>query len=702
MDSEPDNEPRRPRSKRRGPPSDREDTWLARVGSSWFGGARRFLPVIFVLCGVLALLLGFAVPKKTITEWFHASGFYMIFASVVLWLTLLPRPTLSRSSVVTFLREHGAGAALALAFTTGAFLTCPPAFRILADETNLLGTAMDMYDSHSFRNPTEAIYYFEGVRDLLSSEWDKRPLFYPFMVYLVHTALGYDAEQNGFIVNFICSVGLFFSFYYYQRSWFSRFHSLVGMSLLAAIPLVVMWSTSSGFEIPNLFFAVLAFIAFDRLLVKRTGQAATYLMATVLLLSQIRYESALFALCLLPWMPFLVKRAEYKNIGVRSLLIPFLFLPVVWQRRISFGQGVFQMKDNKPPFAVEYLFGAGAKKGNLDHAYDFFTAAQPQYGTIPIIFWVAVVGFFGSVIWLTQRRRDIPLRLWAHVGAAVAIVFSHAAILFFYFCGNLTLQYALRLGIIFLPFMVVLVVCILHTTAKSIGALAVYVQGGAVALVLCATVYLAPLVWGSARAVPLREHAQALAGIMVWPFIVVLGVVALHYSRKNAERVRYYVAVAVVALFAFYWPVAGANAAVKQIFIFREFRLVKRFVEKEYPDKDVLMVTDLSNLYVPFRFSAIRIGRANSQPEFILRKVDRKLKTELIAVQRIQYKDGEPQAQTKLDADKYQLETLYETQYNGGHKLRISRVTPADGFEINKRKKRPGLQLGPRRMLRKR
>lgn len=643
MEPKPDDEPKRPRKKRSAkksaeapPPPSKPSSWFDGQPPRWLGGVRKLLPVLFVLCGVAAVLLGFAVPKKTITEWFHATGFYMIFASFVLWLTLLPRPTVTRQGALDFLREHGAGVGLALLFTVGAFLTCPPAYRILADETNLLGTASDMYDSHSFRNPTEAIYYFEGVRDLMSSEWDKRPLFFPFMVYLAHTALGYDAEQNGFVVNFICTVGLFFSFYWYQRRWFSRFHSLVGMSLLAAIPLVVMWSTSCGFEIPNLFFAVLVFIAFDRLLVERSGPAATYLMATVLLLSQIRYESALFALCILPWMPFLVKRVEYKNIGFRSLLIPFLFLPVVWQRRISFGQGVFQMKDNKPPFSINYLFGEGAKKGNLEHAYDFFTAAQPQYGTIPLIFWAAMAGLVGSIIWLARHRRDAGLRLWASAGTAFAIVLTHAAILFLYFWGNLTLQYAIRLGIIFMPFLVVLVV------------------------------------------------------------------VLLHQATKSADRLRYYVVVGVVALFAYYWPVAGANAAVKQIFIYREFRLVKRFVEKEYPDKDVLMITDLSNLYVPFRFSAIRVGRANRQPEFILRKVDRKLKSDMIAVQRIQYKDGAPQPQTKLDPEKYELETLYETQYNGGHKLRISRVTPAEGVELNKRTKRPGLRFGgPRRKLEK-
>ena len=40
------------------------------------------------------------------------------------------------------------------------FLASPLQFRILADETNLLGVANSMYQEHSFANRTSALYYF--------------------------------------------------------------------------------------------------------------------------------------------------------------------------------------------------------------------------------------------------------------------------------------------------------------------------------------------------------------------------------------------------------------------------------------------------------------------------------------------------------------------------------------------------------------
>jgi hypothetical protein len=331
---------------------------------------------------------------------------------------------------------------------------------------------------------------------------------------------------------------------------------------------------------------------------------------------------------ILPWVPFLVKRANWKDIGLRALLIPPLFLPVVWQRRLSFGQGQFQMEGNKPPFAAAYV------RENLQHAYDFFTAKEPQYGTIPLYFWLGAAGLVGALVWIARHRKKGSLRLWASAGTAFGVVFTHAAILFTYYWGNLTLQYALRLGIIFFPFLVVLVL------------------------------------------------------------------IALYNATRDIQAARYPIVIGVVALFAFYWPIAGANAAVRQIYIFREFRLVRRFIDKTYPDKDVLVISDLSNLYVPFRYSAVRVSRAKGAPEFILRKGDKKLKQEIVVVQRVRYADDKPQEQTDL-GDKFETETLYETMYNAGMKLRVSRVTPAEGVDLKDAPRRPaGLLPGRMRGLR--
>lgn len=589
----------------------------------------KWIPPVFVAIGLGAAGLGFALPKARVAEWFHATGFYSIFASFVLWLTYLPFAKATRARAVELLREHWIAVSLAVATTAAAFLTSPPMFRILADETNLLGVAMDMYDEHSFRNPTEAIYYFGGVKQQLHFEWDKRPLLYPFLVYLAHGVFGYRPEMNGFLVNAVCSVGLYLSFYALLRRHTTKFYALVGTSLLFAFPVNVMWMTTSSFEIPNLFFGTLAFLAFDRMLTERSGAAAARVLAAVLLVSQVRYESALFAMVLLPAIALVVPYKEWPKIGYRALLVPPLFLAVVWQRRLATGQGIFQMQGDKPAFSLEWL------EPNLKHAYNFFTAKQSWYGTIPVLFWSSLFGLLLVGIWFYRNRKTAGLRLWGTLIAASLIALAHAGILFVYYWGNLTLQYALRLGIIFLPFLVVLTLFALK---------------------------------------------QLLAG---------------------AEQHRHYVLAALFALYAYYWPEAGHNDAPKQIFIYREFNDVRGFLDREHPEKDYLLLSDLSNLYVPFRMSAISIGRANGDPIDVLRKLDRGLVQTVYAVQRVSFVDDQIQEQTKLD-ERLSLETVFETQHNGTQRLRISKVTAAEGVVIDP-PPRPGAARrgGPGEILRR-
>ncbi len=563
------------------------------------------IPFGFAAAALAAFLLGFVVPgRKTMTAWFHMTGYYSVLLSFLLYLSVLPYHEWTRTKLRKGLRKHRLALILALLFTVGAFLTSPPLFRILADETNLMGVAMDMYDTHSFRNPTEVVNFYGGVQDTKAWAWGKRPLFYPFCVSLFHTLFGYNAEVNGFAVNAVAGFGFLFSFYYLMRRWFSQFYAIIGMSLLAAIPLNVLWTTSAGFEILNAFFAVLAFLAFDRFLKKRSGKNATLVMATVLILSQIRYESALFAIVFFPWLPVMVKKEDYPDIGWRALIIPLLFLAVVWQRRLSLGHGMLQVPEGTATFGIVHVWP------NLKHAYRFFTAAKEEYATIPLLFWGAACGLVPTVLWLTRNLKSAGIRVWSMITLAFLIVLAHAGVLFAYYWGNLTLQYALRLGIIFFPFLVVLIVVLLH------------------------------------RAFGQERH---------WYAPIVIGV---------------------AGLFMYYWPVAGRNTAVKALFIHREFNSVRSFLQQNYPDKDVLIISDLSNLYTPFRYSAISFGRANGNPSEFLRQTIRGLKQDLIAVQRVPYNKTEPDEGHRLNKD-FVTETLYKTQYNAGKALRIVRVTPS-------------------------
>jgi len=138
--------------------------------------------IIMAACsGFIAIMLGFVVlPQKTMASWFHESGFYFIFFTFLIWVLSFRIGMADFESLLTNWRKHFVALCLALALTVSAFLCSTPRFRILADETNLLGMSWSMFEKHSFYNPTQVFYYFDGMCDVIAHEWDKRPNLYPF------------------------------------------------------------------------------------------------------------------------------------------------------------------------------------------------------------------------------------------------------------------------------------------------------------------------------------------------------------------------------------------------------------------------------------------------------------------------------------------------------------------------------------------
>ena len=72
-------------------------------------------------------------------------------------------------------------------------------FKILMDEVMLLGTSMGMhFDKHPLV-PVRA-HDLQGAFQLLDGQLDKRPLFHPFLVSILHDLTGYRPE-NVFALN---------------------------------------------------------------------------------------------------------------------------------------------------------------------------------------------------------------------------------------------------------------------------------------------------------------------------------------------------------------------------------------------------------------------------------------------------------------------------------------------------------------------
>src|SRR6185436_2307184 len=91
----------------------------------------------------------------------------------------------------------------------------------------------------------------QGVFVILEGIVDKRPLFFPFLLSLVHDVGGYR-PANAFILNGILSFVFLGLVFVTGRMLAGRVAGWLGVALFAGLPLLAQNSTGGGFELLNL------------------------------------------------------------------------------------------------------------------------------------------------------------------------------------------------------------------------------------------------------------------------------------------------------------------------------------------------------------------------------------------------------------------------------------------------------------------
>lgn len=415
-----------------------------------------------LVLSLLALYFGFiGLTPDSMESLYRSVTWYFLMLTFLLWLQKLALFLPSAPELGAAWRRHWQAIAAALVLVVMALAASPPDFRILADETNLLGMAQAFYEERSCHNPTQALNFYHGIKRTISSVVDMRPAFYPFLTAAAHSLTGYRPE-NAFLVNTLAGFFVLLLLYALVQTWYGRFWGIVAMLLLASFPLFVLYMTSAGFETVNLLFALILLYLAWQFVVKPRADGAEMLFLTLPLLAQTRYESALAVLCVIPLVLICLPRLEYSRLTWRTALIPLLFLPVAWLRVVTYSQQAFQVS------SIEEAFGLNLLWNNLRHALPFFAGAEKAYGMVSVIAIAALAGLALMLFNLcTSRRRERNYLVFAAFAALFFIL--HALTRFAYYWGDLRLQYTSRLGIIFLPLLAILATYLFRRLSQVVG-----------------------------------------------------------------------------------------------------------------------------------------------------------------------------------------------------------------------------------------
>ncbi len=318
-------------------------------------------------------------------------SYYLTIMLMVVWVVHIRWVVNAHGiSLAKFFLAHKYGLAFALIITAIIFVSVRVEFKILSDETNLLSVSRSMLMDKTVGNVIMVTYY-EGLHPI-STEIPKRPLAFPFLVNIIHTVTGFR-YQNAFALNFIVLFFMLSGVFVMARKFVDTKSSVAAVLLVVSYPAVSIYATTGGFDLLNTALFILVLGLSHRFIMNPSGPLFGLLMATILVFSNVRYESAIFLLVVPILLAPCITLAHLRSSIHLFLSAPLLLLPNYWQRYFA------------TDFAVpesESLFSWVSFTKHLP------TFVQNQFdfsGTLPYASIINVLALAGVLVFLAEVAR---------------------------------------------------------------------------------------------------------------------------------------------------------------------------------------------------------------------------------------------------------------------------------------------------------
>jgi len=347
---------------------------------------------ISVLCAATGFIL---VPDRFALTLVTDTGYWCVLAAFVLFVRALGctyRDDFARVRV-SGLRGFD-WATLAVVLVGGMVLIVHESFgfKIVMDEVMLAGTSMSMHFDRNVITPMRG-GDIQGAFVILGGNLDKRQLFFPFLVSILHDLTGYRVE-NVFVLNGILTFVFLGLVNAAGRKLAGRQAGWLGVALFAGLPLLAQNSTGGGFELLNLVMILATMLLGARYIERRDDASFAAFCLSAMLLTQVRYESAIFLIPVAGIALWVWWREGRANLPWPVMAIPPLMIHCALHTRIfSITNSAWQLQ-SKPeftkPFSVENV------PKNAVHALRFFFGKptdQPNSYVLSALGCIALIFF---------------------------------------------------------------------------------------------------------------------------------------------------------------------------------------------------------------------------------------------------------------------------------------------------------------------
>jgi hypothetical protein len=444
---------------------------------------------IFAAIAAASAAVGFKlVPDSMALEVVKYSGYWFILATFVLFVWALWR---SFAPDLRAARQAGLRgidwASVVIVGLGGTMLLVHEAFgfKIIMDEPMLAGTSMSMHFERTVTTPFRG-NDVKGVFVIIEGMMDKRPIFFPFLVSILHDLTGYRPE-NAFVLNGILTFVFLGLVNAAGRMLSGRIAGWVGVALCAGLPLLGQNATGGGFELLNLVMIMATLLLGARLVEKRDDDSFAAFVYSGLLLAQVRYESPLFLVPVAGIVLWVWYREGRAIMPWPVIIAPILMIHCALHNRIFDTRATAWQLQSKPgyehPFSFSYI------PDNVVHAVDGFffnlhTTDQPNSLFLSALGSVAIL----FMLLLVVKRLKV---LSSEPSISVATIFftagfvAHFGLMMCYFWGHFDDPVIRRLSLPTYLWMVIAVMAVLQQFPRpavgrvllGLAVLAAIVQG---------------------------------------------------------------------------------------------------------------------------------------------------------------------------------------------------------------------------------
>ncbi|NLF42170.1 MAG: hypothetical protein GX587_05695, partial [Bacteroidales bacterium] len=222
----------------------------------------------------------------------------------------------------------------------------------MSDETNILAVSKSMLETKTVSNVTMAHNYF-GNSNAANNEIPVRPLGFQFLIYVVHVLLGY-CYKNVFVLNFLILFAFLSILFIFVNRYVGKSVAAATLFLVLSMPVVTIFATSGGFDFCNSVILFLALLLVGQYLRKPSSSLFALLIALLIVISNIRYESVCYLFVILAML--LTRKTTLghcRECYPLFMSYPLLMLPYIWQFLLK--NDYWSDVNEGSPFSISYF-----------------------------------------------------------------------------------------------------------------------------------------------------------------------------------------------------------------------------------------------------------------------------------------------------------------------------------------------------------